>query len=112
MQTAEKTEETLTNSFTQKHTFLVLEDSCYQIISLKMLMASRTGNNKNCQAENGGGLFSHQDKQDQVALNIMSKTTAHTVGLPASHGIKLLATAETTDRKWLQTKINSIQHYW
>lgn len=42
-------------------------------------MASRTGNNKNCQAENGGGLFSHQDKQDQAALNIMSKTTAHTM---------------------------------
>lgn len=79
MQTDEKTEETLTNTFTQKHTFLVLEDSCYQILSLKILMASRTGNNKNCQAENGGGLLSHQDKQDQVALNIMSKTTAHTM---------------------------------
>lgn len=39
-----------------------------------MLVASGTGKNKNCQAENGGGLFSHQDKEDQVALNIMSKT--------------------------------------
>lgn len=42
-------------------------------------MASGTGNNKNCQAENGGGLFSHQDKQDQVALNILLKTRAHTI---------------------------------
>lgn len=79
MQRAEKAEETLTNTFTQKHTFLVLEDSCYQILSLKILTASGAGNNKNCQAENGGGLFSHQDKQDQVALSIMSKTTAHTM---------------------------------
>lgn len=79
MQRAEKAEETLTNTFTQKHTFLVLEHSCYQIISLKILMASGTGNNKNCQAENGGGLFSHQDKQNQDVLNITSKTTAHTM---------------------------------
>lgn len=79
MQRAEKAEETLTNTSTQKHTFLVLEDSCYQIISLKILMAIETGNNKNCQAENEGGLFSHQHKQDQAALNIMSKTTAHTM---------------------------------
>lgn len=55
MQRAEKAAETLTNTFRQKHIFLVLEDSCYQIISLKILMANGTGNNKNCQAENGGG---------------------------------------------------------
>lgn len=69
----------MTNTFIQKHTFLVLEDSCYQIVSIEILMASGTGNNKNCQAENGGGLFSHQDKQDQVALNILLKTRAHTI---------------------------------
>lgn len=42
-----------------------------------MLMASRTGNNKNCQTENGGGLFGHKYKQDQVAFNVISKPIAH-----------------------------------
>lgn len=42
-------------------------------------MASRVGNNKNCQTQNGGGLLGCKYKKDQVAFNVISKTIAHTM---------------------------------